>query len=56
LAALATPILPFCEVRAPNRAALDLYALEDFCEVGVRRGYYPLGQTREDAVILVCSL
>lgn len=46
----------FLEVRASNRAALGLYAVEGFCEVGVRRGYYPLGQTREDAVIMACPL
>ncbi|MCB2263632.1 MAG: ribosomal protein S18-alanine N-acetyltransferase [Candidatus Thiosymbion ectosymbiont of Robbea hypermnestra] len=46
----------FLEVRASNRAALGLYALEGFCEVGMRRGYYPLGPAREDAVIMACPL
>jgi len=46
----------FLEVRVSNRAALDLYAVEGFCEVGVRRGYYPLGKGHEDAVVMACSL
>ena len=45
----------FLEVRASNRSALTLYALEGFCEVGMRRGYYPLAKGREDAVIMALS-
>jgi len=37
------------EVRAGNAAARSLYAAAGFCEVGLRRGYYPGG---EDAVLL----
>jgi ribosomal-protein-alanine N-acetyltransferase len=45
----------FLEVRASNRSALKLYARESFCEVGVRRGYYPRAGGREDAVIMARS-
>jgi len=45
----------FLEVRASNVSALGLYSLEGFCEVGMRRGYYPLAQGREDAVIMARS-
>lgn len=46
----------FLEVRASNRSALALYALEGFCEVGMRRGYYPQENGREDAVIMARPL
>ena len=46
----------FLEVRASNRAALGLYSREGFCEVGRRRGYYPLAGGREDAVIMARPL
>ncbi|MCG6859998.1 MAG: ribosomal protein S18-alanine N-acetyltransferase [Chromatiaceae bacterium] len=46
----------FLEVRASNRSARALYALEGFCETGKRRGYYPLAEGREDAVIMARSL
>lgn len=46
----------FLEVRASNLAALRLYEAEGFCEVGIRRGYYPAAEGREDAVILARSL
>jgi len=42
----------FLEVRVSNRAAIRLYESEGFCEVGVRRGYYPADGGREDAVIM----
>lgn len=42
----------FLEVRASNRAALALYAAEGFCEIGVRRGYYPATRGREDAIVM----
>jgi ribosomal-protein-alanine N-acetyltransferase len=40
------------EVRPSNRAALALYRKAGFNEVGVRRGYYPGTNGREDALIL----
>ena len=46
----------FLEVRASNRSALRLYEAEGFCEVGIRRGYYPAAEGREDAVIMARSL
>ena len=46
----------FLEVRGSNRSAVGLYAAEGFCEVGMRRGYYPAGEGREDAVIMARPL
>ena len=42
----------YLEVRPSNAAARALYAVEGFAEVGVRPGYYPAGDGREDAVIM----
>jgi len=42
----------FLEVRASNDVAQGLYASEGFNEVGIRPGYYPAAQGREDAVIM----
>jgi ribosomal-protein-alanine N-acetyltransferase len=44
------------EVRVSNQSAIGLYASEGFCEVGVRRSYYPDDDGREDAVIMARSL
>lgn len=44
------------EVRPTNRAALALYEAMGFNEVGVRRGYYPGRDGREDALILAICL
>jgi [ribosomal protein S18]-alanine N-acetyltransferase len=44
------------EVRPSNLAARALYAAAGFAEVGLRRGYYPAGERREDAVVLELSL
>ena len=44
------------EVRPTNRAALGLYEAMGFNEVGVRRGYYPGRDGREDALILATCL
>jgi ribosomal-protein-alanine N-acetyltransferase len=46
----------FLEVRVSNLAAIALYTSEGFCEVGLRRGYYPGVHGREDAVIMARSL
>lgn len=46
----------FLEVRVSNRTAIGLYESEGFCEVGLRRGYYPSDHGREDAVIMARSL
>jgi len=42
----------FLEVRASNRAALNLYLQAGFQEIGCRQDYYPASVGREDAVIL----
>ena len=46
----------FLEVRASNRRAIALYESEGFCEVGLRRGYYPAGDRREDALVMARPL
>lgn len=40
------------EVRPSNAVALALYRSEAFDEIGLRRGYYPGGAFREDAMVL----
>jgi ribosomal-protein-alanine N-acetyltransferase len=42
----------FLEVRLSNTTARTLYEDEGFNELGNRRGYYPAGDGREDALIL----
>lgn len=44
------------EVRPSNVGALALYAAAGFAGIGVRRGYYPAGETREDGIVLELSL
>ena len=44
------------EVRPSNAAALALYAAAGFAEIGARKGYYPAGEGREDAVVLQLEL
>lgn len=46
----------FLEVRPSNRRALRLYRGMGFCEVGVRRGYYPDEHRREDALVMAKEL
>ena len=46
----------FLEVRPSNAAARGMYAAAGFAEAGVRRGYYPDGAGREDAVVLQLAL
>lgn len=46
----------FLEVRGSNHSAVCLYMEEGFCEVGMRRGYYPAADGREDAVIMARPL
>lgn len=40
------------EVRPSNVAAIALYRAAGFGEIGLRRGYYPAGQGREDAIVM----
>jgi len=44
------------EVRPSNLAARALYASAGFAEIGIRRGYYPAGDGREDAIVLQLTL
>lgn len=44
------------EVRPSNVGARALYRREGFVEVGVRRGYYPAEQGREDALVMRCEI
>ncbi len=46
----------FLEVRASNQRAYQLYISEGFNEVGTRKGYYPAGKYREDALVLAIEL
>lgn len=46
----------FLEVRPSNEPARRLYARAGFCELGVRRGYYPASQGRENALIMAIDL
>jgi [ribosomal protein S18]-alanine N-acetyltransferase len=40
------------EVRTSNQRARALYQRWGFAEVGLRKGYYPAGTRREDAVVM----
>ena len=40
------------EVRRSNGRARAIYTRYGFAEIGVRRGYYPAAQGREDAVVM----
>ncbi len=46
----------FLEVRPSNAAARALYGGAGFAEIAVRRGYYPEGENREDAVVMELAL
>jgi ribosomal-protein-alanine N-acetyltransferase len=46
----------FLEVRSNNRRAIALYESEGFCEIALRRGYYPAGDKREDAIVMARPL
>lgn len=46
----------FLEVRASNSNAIGLYEAMGFCEMGIRRNYYPAHQGREDAVLMGLAL
>lgn len=41
----------FLEVRRSNLGAIHLYENMGFCQVGVRRDYYPTARGREDALL-----
>lgn len=42
----------YLEVRASNTAGRALYARHGFAEIGIRKGYYPAHEGREDAVTM----
>lgn len=46
----------FLEVRTSNRKAIQLYETMGFCEMGIRRNYYPTHGGREDAVLMGLAL
>lgn len=46
----------FLEVRTSNQSAISLYEQMGFCEMAVRRGYYPAHQGREDAILMGLAL
>lgn len=48
--------LLFLEVRPGNEAARHLYEVSGFRQIGVRRGYYPARDGREDALVLALDL
>ncbi len=46
----------FLEVRPSNTAAIVLYESLGFNEIGIRKGYYPAENGREDAIMLALQL
>lgn len=46
----------FLEVRPSNHQAIRLYQGQGFCEVGMRKNYYPAIGGREDAVVMAREL
>lgn len=46
----------YLEVRASNHAAITLYQHAGFNEIGVRKGYYPDKEGREDAILMALPL
>ena len=46
----------YLEVRPTNRTAQALYARFGFRHVALRRGYYPAGTDREDALVFALAL
>jgi [ribosomal protein S18]-alanine N-acetyltransferase len=46
----------FLEVRTSNTTAINLYEHMGFCEMAVRKGYYPAHQGREDAILMGLAL
>jgi ribosomal-protein-alanine N-acetyltransferase len=46
----------FLEVRPTNHAAIRLYQMHHFVQIGVRRGYYQADSGREDALVMRLTL
>lgn len=52
LARAAQMTIVLLEVRRSNKAALRLYEAAGFRRLGIRKGYYPAAEGREDAFVL----
>jgi ribosomal-protein-alanine N-acetyltransferase len=52
LARAASATIVLLEVRKSNRAAIQLYESRGFQRLGLRKGYYPAHNGREDALVL----
>lgn len=48
--------IAYLEVRESNLIARELYRKLSFTEIGVRKGYYPAKEGREDAITLALGL
>ncbi|MBI4755387.1 MAG: ribosomal protein S18-alanine N-acetyltransferase [Betaproteobacteria bacterium] len=46
----------YLEVRPSNSRAIALYQDFGFVRVGLRRGYYPAGEGREDALVMASDI
>ncbi len=46
----------FLEVRRSNNRAVEFYSRIGFSEVGLRKGYYPAHENREDAIVMAFEL
>lgn len=46
----------FLEVRSSNKVGLHLYQSEAYNEIGIRKGYYPCENGREDAIVMAKTL
>jgi len=44
------------EVRESNQIAINLYKTLQFEEIGIRKGYYPADNGREDAIVLAKTI
>ena len=44
------------EVRPSNAAAQQMYERYGFVRIGIRRGYYPARDGREDAIVMRVAL
>ncbi|NJN46240.1 MAG: ribosomal protein S18-alanine N-acetyltransferase [Candidatus Competibacteraceae bacterium] len=56
VARINTAMTIFLEVRPSNPRAVRLYQRAGFCEVGVRKDYYPAASGREDALVMAKEL
>lgn len=52
LARAANATIVLLEVRKSNKGAIHLYESQGFQRLGLRKGYYPAAEGREDALVL----